>query len=281
MKSIKFTVFDIDGTILPGDTALSKNMLDVIHGLIDKGIMVGFATGRNFHFASEVADQIKGKFYLAINNGAVIMQYPSKKIISETYLTSEDVEMVRKSLQEKRHPCLLNATMHSKEKTFIFNDPPLRQPIINFVENQKKEFFSFENVFETKEKLFSCLYATVPSSMIEKEVAEFRKEFPHLNFTYIADPICVGFHWLGLMPANTGKENLLKYFKKEYFAKNHQILAAGDDMNDIGMLQEAGLSIAMGTAPDLVKRAADLCIGTAKDDSLCKYLRHHFLTKQK
>mgnify|MGYP003394127728 CR=1 FL=1 len=278
MKNIKYTIFDIDGTILPGNASLSKNMLDVIHGLIAKGILVGIATGRNFHFASEVADQINGKFYLAINNGAVIFQYPSKKIVSETYLTSQDAEIVRKLLQEKRHPCILNGTIHFKERTFIFNDPPLRQPIINFIENQKKEFFSFDTVFETKEFFFSCLYSAVPSSMIETEIAAFRMKFPNLNFTSIADPVCIGFHWLGLMPANTGKENLLKHFKKHYQAKNNQILAAGDDMNDIGMLQEAGLSIAMGTAPELVKRAADLCIGTAQDESLCKYLRHHFLS---
>jgi hydroxymethylpyrimidine pyrophosphatase-like HAD family hydrolase len=114
--------------------------------------------------------------------------------------------------------------------------------------------------------------------MIENEIEHFRKEFPHLNFTYIADPMCIGFHWLGLMPANTGKENLLRYFKKQYDAEHHQILAAGDDMNDIGMLKEAGFSIAMGSAPDAVKKIASLCIGTAQDESLCKYLKLHFLS---
>lgn len=277
MKNIHYTVFDIDGTILPGDTALSKNMLDVIHGLMDKGIMVGFATGRNFHFASEVADQIKGKFYLAICNGAVIMRYPEKTIVSENYLSSHDTEIIRKTLQDKEHPCLINGTLHAQEKTFSFKNPPLKQPIINFLENQKKEFFTYDNIYQTKEDLFSCLYSAVPSSMIEKEIEHFRKEFPHLNFTYIADPMCLGFHWLGLMPANTGKENLLRYFKKQYDAQHHQILAAGDDMNDIGMLKEAGFSIAMGTAPDAVKKVANLCIGSAKDESLCKYLKLHFL----
>lgn len=278
MKHIKYTVFDIDGTILPGDTALSKNMLDVIHGLIDKGIMVGFATGRNFHFASEVADQIKGNFYLAICNGAVILRYPEKKIVSEHYLSDHDTETIRKALQEKDHPCIINGTIHSKEKLFVFKNPPLRQPIINFIENQKKPCFTFDSIYQTNENLFSCLYSAVPSAMIETEIHDFRNKFPHLNFTYIADPTCLGFHWLGLMPANTGKENLLKYFQQQYQAQSHQILAAGDDMNDIGMLKAAGFSIAMGSAPDAVKRIASLCIGTAKEESLCKYLKQNFLT---
>ena len=83
--------------------------------------------------------------------------------------------------------------------------------------------------------------------MIEPEIAEFNKELPHLNFTYKTDPSCEGFHWLGLMPTNTGKEYLLKYFKQKYNAQSHGILVAVDDMNDIGMLKEAGFSIAMGS----------------------------------
>lgn len=277
MKDIKFTVFDIDGTILPGDAMLSQKMLDVIHGLIAKGITVGFATGRNFHFASEVANQVKGKFYLAICNGAVILRYPEKTIVSESYLSLHETELVRKILQEKEHPCIINGTIHSNERTFTFHNPPTRPPILNFLANQKKEHFVFDTILQSNESQFSCLYSAVPSSMIEKEIIEFNKEYPHLNFTYIADPSSDGYHWLGLMPPNTGKEYLLKYFKQKYNAQNHEILAAGDDMNDIGMLKEAGFSIAMGSAPEKVKKIAKITIGTAKEESLCKFLQLHFL----
>jgi Cof subfamily protein (haloacid dehalogenase superfamily) len=56
-----------------------------------------------------------------------------------------------------------------------------------------------------------------------------------------------------------------------------QICAVGDDMNDVPMLQGAGLGVAMGHAAPEVQAAADLVIGDAESDALAELIDSHVL----
>jgi len=51
-----------------------------------------------------------------------------------------------------------------------------------------------------------------------------------------------------------------------------QIIAIGDDLNDLHMIREAGLGVAMGNARDEVKAIAHRVIGTNEDDGLAVFL---------
>ena len=48
------------------------------------------------------------------------------------------------------------------------------------------------------------------------------------------------------------------------------IMAVGDSLNDIPLLKEAGYSVAMGTAPDALKKIADAVVPSADEDGLVK-----------
>jgi hydroxymethylpyrimidine pyrophosphatase-like HAD family hydrolase len=51
-----------------------------------------------------------------------------------------------------------------------------------------------------------------------------------------------------------------------------QIIAIGDDVNDLPMLTQAGLGVAMGNARDEIKAAAKKVIGHNRDDGLAAFL---------
>src|SRR4030095_3213898 len=55
---------------------------------------------------------------------------------------------------------------------------------------------------------------------------------------------------------------------------SEQIIAIGDDVNDLPMLMQAGLGVAMGNARDEVKAAAKKVIGHNRDDGLAVFLEH-------
>ena len=56
-----------------------------------------------------------------------------------------------------------------------------------------------------------------------------------------------------------------------------QIMACGDQLNDITMLRQAGLGIAMGNAPDDVKQAADICVDRNDEDGAAKAIEQYAL----
>ena len=53
-----------------------------------------------------------------------------------------------------------------------------------------------------------------------------------------------------------------------------EIIAFGDGENDIGMLQLAGIGVAMGNAEEVVKQNADYITADIDDDGIEKALRH-------
>ena len=58
-----------------------------------------------------------------------------------------------------------------------------------------------------------------------------------------------------------------------------ELMAFGDGENDIGMLQLAGVGIAMGNAPDCVKAAADEVTDGVDDNGIANALRRHGLIR--
>ena len=51
-----------------------------------------------------------------------------------------------------------------------------------------------------------------------------------------------------------------------------RVVAAGDQQNDVGMLEGAGLAVSMGNGIPAAREAADLVIGDHKDDGLARWL---------
>jgi HAD superfamily hydrolase (TIGR01484 family) len=64
----------------------------------------------------------------------------------------------------------------------------------------------------------------------------------------------------------------------QHFGVNlKEVVAIGDDMNDIDMLREAGMGVAMGNAKDLVKAAADTVTKSNQEDGAALALEKFFL----
>lgn len=57
-------------------------------------------------------------------------------------------------------------------------------------------------------------------------------------------------------------------------------MAMGDSLNDIAMIKEAGLGVAMGNAQDIVKETADYITDTNIEDGVAKAIRHWYYKKR-
>jgi hydroxymethylpyrimidine pyrophosphatase-like HAD family hydrolase len=76
-------------------------------------------------------------------------------------------------------------------------------------------------------------------------------------------------------PAAT-KWRAIEWLLDEWDIRPEQVVAIGDDVNDVPMLRGAGLSFAMGNAPDAVKAAADRVTATNEENGVALALREAF-----
>ncbi|MDN4476007.1 HAD family hydrolase [Demequina sp. SYSU T00192] len=78
--------------------------------------------------------------------------------------------------------------------------------------------------------------------------------------------------WLDLTPPGVSKASALEALRRQLGVYPDHTVAAGDGNNDIDMLQWAGTSAAMGTAPEHVKEAADEVVGSVEEDGILTVL---------
>ena len=93
-----------------------------------------------------------------------------------------------------------------------------------------------------------------------------------------AMPGCVSTRWhtegIDLLPRDGGKGAGLRAAMERYALTREEVMAFGDGENDLTMLAEAGLSVAMGNGDSQVKAIADYVADTVENDGISVALRH-------
>ena len=77
------------------------------------------------------------------------------------------------------------------------------------------------------------------------------------------------------MPANASKTSAINVLQKKFNVKQSEIIAMGDNYNDIDMLEYAGLGIAMGNAPEEVKKHGNDVTLTNDEDGVAVALEKY------
>ena len=73
-----------------------------------------------------------------------------------------------------------------------------------------------------------------------------------------------------------GKGAGMRFVLERYGIASEETIAIGDHMNDLTMLQEAGLAVAVGDAPARLKAAADRVISHADGEGVALFLSETF-----
>jgi Cof subfamily protein (haloacid dehalogenase superfamily) len=68
---IRLIGIDVDGTLLDSRGRLVQDNIDAVHDAVDAGIHVALVTGRSYPFARPVADPLPGSVTLIVSSGAV------------------------------------------------------------------------------------------------------------------------------------------------------------------------------------------------------------------
>lgn len=86
--------------------------------------------------------------------------------------------------------------------------------------------------------------------------------------------------YLEIMPKEASKTEAIKFLSQIQNIPSTEIMAMGDNYNDIDMIQYAGLGIAMGNAPQEVKICADTIAATNDEDGVAKAVYKYILSSE-
>jgi Cof subfamily protein (haloacid dehalogenase superfamily) len=253
--AIRLIALDIDGTLLNSRWEVSAANRAAIAEATSRGIEVAIVTGRRYHFALPVVRQIDSPITMIVNNGALVRN-------------SEGQTHVRHLLSRETARQVLQATQQWRNCTaVVFDRPQANQVMLEAIDwedptrgsyyRRNREFLAESNPLE------SCLNEDPIQVMFTGGVDDMRqaeqvlRAVPFRNDFFLAATVYEdkNFSMLDVIHPTVSKGAALAEWAGMRGVAREDILAIGDNHNDLEMLSFAGLPVVMGNSvPELKER---------------------------
>ncbi len=249
---------DLDGTLLTTGKEITPATRQALQQWTDAGHKLVLSSGRAIESVNHVRTSLGLDFpgmYLIGCNGGEIYDCENKRILSRTALTYPQTALILKTAKEQGIHCHTYTDTHivspeDNEQLLFYRRNILTPVIINkdvlsVLDKEPCKCIAIE--IHDKGKLEHFRQTLLP--LVKDEV----------NLLYSNDK------YLEIFPASSGKGAAVQKLCSLLNIPVSRSLAAGDEANDISMLQAASIGIAMQNAADYVKQAANRITLTDND----------------
>jgi Cof subfamily protein (haloacid dehalogenase superfamily) len=236
----RLVALDIDGTLVDHAGVMPDSVYDSVQRVLAAGSHVVLSTGRSWHATKPIFNMLDlPPGYAVSSNGAVVVTYPPVDVIREVTFDPTDV------LDRVEHfaPQALVAT---EEVGVGYRVSDL------FPEGDLHGEITKVTAAELRSKPVTRVVVRDPNSSVPDFIALARQLGLHGVSYYIGYTA-----WLDIAPEGVHKATGLGEVCARLGVDRQDVLALGDGRNDIEMLRWAGRGVAIGDAPEEVKRVAD------------------------
>lgn len=268
----KLIALDMDGTLLNSRNEISKRNVQAIHKAIDKGIYVILATGRMPASARYYAQTIGLDNPIISCNGAIIFNNDIKQIIYEEKLQSQAIGQILDLVHEYRINYRFCGIDTFYGKVYSGN---MEEFYPNYREDFSQQGIKVELLDDTMEYIENNQLGIHKFEFVEEDMdklLDFRKELEAVK------GISMASSWhnnVEIVSAGVSKGKSLQYLCEKSEIKDSQIIAMGDNENDISMFQVAGLAIAMENGDKTAKDHADIIAPTNDRDGVARLIEKY------
>lgn len=268
-RDIKLIVIDLDGTLLNSEHVLSDRNQTVIRKAIDAGILVVLATGKTRASADSVI---------------AALNLTSPGIYSQGLVITEGDGSIRH--QQTMDPAVIRRIVTFAEDRGFTVLAYSGNRILVKEETDYGEFL--EKHHEPPATVVGPIYnilATTPINKLilagdKRRVKSMRWQLSHQLEGEISITTANIPTMLEVLPPGASKGKALKILLKDMNINPDQTMVIGDGENDTGMLQLAGLAVAVGNADDRLKEAADFVVSSNDDDGVAEAIERFALRPQ-
>lgn len=263
--SVKLIALDMDGTLLMSDHKhIHPRNCDMIRKATESGIQVWIATGRLPEDVSDYLIRKQLKCGLVCVNGTIAYESPlpdGKKLYHESILPEAAEKVIDMILP---YNIMVNA-FEPGMVTTVAREESHRYHLLEregLIQERRGEKAIYEAAKRGILK-FYCMeepgWATEASPIMD-EIRERANAISGIKATRSAPGIAE------IMPDHVGKGKTLQEIAALYGIAPEEIMAVGDEENDLDMLEMCGYSVAMGNASQKVKETCRF-MSTTNDEA--------------
>ncbi|MBN3877759.1 MULTISPECIES: Cof-type HAD-IIB family hydrolase [unclassified Nostoc] len=260
-KDIKLLVLDIDGTIAGQSNTISEPVKQAILAAQARGIQVAIATGRMYRSALRFHQDIGSTLPLMAYQGAWIQDPITQKIHRHWVVSREIAHQLLDYFEQPELRSLLsvhfyiNDQLYVRELTRETKIYAERSGIIAIPVGDLRQALTNE---PTK-----ILALSDDTDLIDKILGNLRRQYTPAEL-YMTTSVATFFEATN---ASVNKGTAIRYLAEELLGLQlANVMAIGDNFNDVEMLEYAGLGVAMGNAPAGVQAIAKWVAPSVEED---------------
>ena len=272
MKPYLFGI-DLDGTLLSPTGDVTDRTRAAIHAVLDAGHHVCFSTGRNGMEAATVFAAVGHEAIAVLVSGAIVVDTRDGRVLRRGHMHAdlaaelckaiEDVGEVSIAYQDRKETGLdyivsANGNVHSSQDSWIE------------LTGQRLERRPTLATFDHSKTLrVSAITGLIGAARVRSAIAEKFADRVYIHSILIEHGTA---EIVELFDPTVNKWQGLRIAAGELGIDPANIIAVGDDTNDLPMVRNAPLGLAMGNARQELKDVAKMVIGRNSEDGLAAFL---------
>lgn len=267
-RRIRMIALDLDGTLLDSQKRLSKVNFNALQRQAEKGVEIVPTTGRFYDAMPEVIRSLPFVHYAITINGAEVFDVDNGKTIAASEIPSEKAIEIMSYLDKL--PVVYDCYMDSKawmtanmkntiedylsDEHFLKMVKDLRRPV-----DELKKF-----VAEYGKDVQKMITFTQDNELRQRLLHELPQVFSDIIVSSSMDEN------IEINDIKANKGNAIHQLSDFLNIDIGEVMSFGDGLNDLNMIKEAGVGVAMSNANEEVLKSADYITLSNDEDGVAR-----------
>jgi len=270
---IRLLALDIDGTLLDPQFKISPENLAALRAAHASGIELLLATGRRHDYALPVAQEIGVPCWLISSNGALIRSSAGETFYSDRLPIATAIKLFR-HMDAFRANAVITFDRQGNNALVLERLEELNQSISRWIQ-MNAHFIQYVSPLEEAltedpiQAMFCGRVASMEEAQKRLAEADFLAEISILKTQYDHRDLCI----LDILNRGCSKGHALRRWAQEHAIPREQIMAIGDNFNDLEMLEFAGVAFVMGNASQELKQSGWRVTGSNSESGVAQALQ--------
>lgn len=272
VADIRLLALDLDGTLFTTDKQVSPENKAALRLAKEKGVKIVITTGRPLkaigNLLEELGLQGRDQYSITFNGGLV--QRNDGTVLAHHPMSMDEIAQVQAVMAQLALPVdvISDGTVYSipgQGKTSLYHTA---NPMLDFI-----QLDSLADL--PKDKVYNKIVIVCEADYLDERIAQLPASLSQQFEVFKSREII-----LEVMPKGVHKAQGLADLCQELGASPHQVMAMGDEENDLTMLAWAGWGVAMGNAVPAAKAAARLSVTRTNDQSGVAEAIYRYIVKE-
>ncbi len=268
----RLIALDIDGTLLTSRREMTDATVDAVRHAADRGVLVTVCTGRSLPSATAAVPRLTLNAPFVLNNGALIYDVPINRARYTRHLPKHLAgDSVRLFRSLGFHPIVYGPLPEVRYFYYDSFDPD-NHSFIYYAAQHADRVHQVEDVFDFLRQDVTCVTIAERVERVRSRESHIRAQLPDTDVVFEISPWDRRYCIVTVMPAGVSKGGGLRRLASLLGIDLSDVMAVGDNLNDLEMLSVAGMGVAMANGTPEVLARADYVTASVDDEGVARVI---------